>query len=216
LGCLHSDLGDQHESLKCFEKAHEFEPRGSWEALYNKALTLESLDSHREASVVFEDLAKGHPEEPRFFTGRGRCAMNLGYPREALQYLQIAMRLWGEAPTTQEGVCIYSSLCTAYSELGMKKEAVEIALEGLKRFPDEDAVLYHNVGATFLGMGWEQEAREVLKKGVEKFPEDEKLKELFQYIEDDIDNPDGGVKPLLGLILLTGLIYKRMRERRRP
>jgi hypothetical protein len=73
------------------------------------------------------------------------------------------------------------------------------------------------VGATFLEMGWKQEAREVLKKGVEKFPEDEELKNLFQNVEGNMDDPDGGEKtPLLGLILLTALIYKQMRERRRP
>ncbi len=142
--------------------------------------------------------------------------MDQNDPLEALRYYQIAMRLWEQAPSVYEGVCIYSGLCSAYAELGLKKDAMEIALEGLKRFPDENAVLYHNVGATFLGMGWEQEAREVLKKGVEKFPDDEELRALLQSVEEDMDNPDGGGnKSLLKLILITALIYKRMRERRR-
>jgi len=31
----------------------------------------------------------------------------------------------------------------------MKKEAVEIAVEGLRIFPDEDSIIYHNVGLAF-------------------------------------------------------------------
>ena len=101
--------------------------------------------------------------------------------------------------------------------MGQKKEAAEIALEGLRRFPDEDPILYQNVCATFWEMGWKQESREVLKKGIEKFPENEELKKVLEDIDDDTDDPDDGVKPpLLGLMLLTALIYKRMKERRRP
>jgi tetratricopeptide (TPR) repeat protein len=216
LGCLHDKLGDQYESLRCHEIAHQFAPGGSWEALYNKAISLAKLGSYGEAAAILGDLIKEHPEDPKFFAERGYCAMNQGYPHEALQYYQIAMRLWEQAPSVCEGVCIYSGLCTAYAELGLKKEATEIALEGLKRFPDEDAILYHNVKASFLGMGWKQEAIEVLKKGVEKFPEDEELKNLLQNVEGNMDDPDNGVKPpLLGLILLAALIYKWMRDRRR-
>jgi tetratricopeptide (TPR) repeat protein len=216
LGCLHDNLGDHHESLRCFDISHKLAPSGSWEALYNKAVTLEKLGSYGEAAAIFEDLIKEHPEKPRFFTERGYCALHQGYPQEAIQYYQRAMRFWEQAPSVYEGVCVYSGLCTAYAELGLKKEATEIALEGLKKFPDEDSILYHNVGVTFFGMGWKQEAREVLKKGVEKFPEDEELKNLFQNVEESMDDPDGGVKPpRLGLILLTALIYKQMRDRRR-
>jgi len=99
-------------------------------------------------------------------------------------------------------------------ELGMKREAMEIAMEGLRRFPDEDPILYHNAGATFLDMGWRNECVEVLKKGAKKFPEDEEIKEFLKDVEDYMDNPDGGEKPPpLGLLLLMALIYKKSRRK---
>ena len=111
---------------------------------------------------------------------------------------------------------LYAGLCTGYFELGEKRKAMEVALEGLKRFPEGDPILYQNVGATFLNMGWKEEAREVLKEGVEKFPEDEELKNFFKDLNEDMDDPDGGTKPpILGLMLLTALIYKRIRDKKR-
>ena len=96
----------------------------------------------------------------------------------------------------------------------MKREAMEIALEGLKRFPDDDSALYHNVGAAFLEMGWRKEVLEVLKKGVEKFPDDEDLKKFLKDVEDDMDDPDKGDNPpILGLILLMALIHKKWRRK---
>jgi predicted Zn-dependent protease len=96
----------------------------------------------------------------------------------------------------------------------MKKEAMEIALEGLKKFPDEDAALYQNVAATFSKMGWRKEAIEALKKGVEKFPEDEELRKVLKDVEDDMDDPDkGGRPPILGLLLLMALIHKKWRKK---
>jgi tetratricopeptide (TPR) repeat protein len=92
----------------------------------------------------------------------------------------------------------------------MKKEAMEIALEGLKKFPDEDPYLYQNAGAAFFEMGWHNEAMEILKKGVEKFPEDEELKKVLKDLEGDMDDPDDGDKPpLLGVLLLIALLYRR-------
>jgi tetratricopeptide (TPR) repeat protein len=214
-GGLYANLGDHFKSLKCFETALRFAPEGSWEALYNKAIALEKLGSYGEATEVLDDLIEKHPYEPKFLAERGCCALELGYPQEAIHYYQSAMGLWEQAPSVYEGVCIYSGLCTAYAEMGLKKEAVEIALEGLRRFPDEDPVLYHNVGATFLEMGWKQEAREVLKKGVEKFPEDDELKKFFKDVDNNIDDPENDGNPaLLGMLLLIALKHKKLKKKR--
>jgi predicted Zn-dependent protease len=98
----------------------------------------------------------------------------------------------------------------------MKREAMEIAFEGLKKFPDEDPILYQNVGATFFQMGWDKGAIEVLKKGIEKFPEDKELRQFLKSVEENIDDPDGGEKPLLlGLLLLMGLKRKKPKKFRK-
>ena len=72
------------------------------------------------------------------------------------------------------------------------------------------------MGASFYEMGWREEAIEVLKKGFKKFPKDEELKEFLKELEDDMDDPDGGEKPsLLGLLLLMGMIRKKLKKFRK-
>jgi tetratricopeptide (TPR) repeat protein len=216
LGILHDLLGDHFESLKCFEAAIKLDPTNSLGPLYNKALALMGLGSHTDAVSIIDYLIEEYPEEPKYLAERGNCALGTGYPHEALQYYEKAMGLLSESPDTHTGVCIHSGLCTAYGELGMKREAIEIALEGLKRFPDEDPALYHNAGAAFFEMGWRNECLEILKKGVEKFPEDEEMKKFLKDIEDDMDDPDKGDKPpLLGVLLLMGLIRKKLKNFRK-
>ncbi len=124
------------------------------------------------------------------------------------------MEIWQQNPVVYTGICIYTGLCSTYSELGMKREAMEIALEGLKRFPDEDPALHQNVAATFLEMGWRNECMETLKKGLEKFPDDEELREFLKELEDDLDDPDvGETPPLEAILLLIALIHKRWRKK---
>jgi tetratricopeptide (TPR) repeat protein len=214
MGALYESLGDDFESLKCIETALQFAPEDNSTGLYNKALTLMRIGCYGDAVPILEGLFERHPEDPQYLSDRGVCAMDMGYPQEALQYYQKAMEIWQRNPDVFTGICIYAGLCAAYMELGMKKEGMEIALEGLKKFPDEDPVLYQNVGATFWEMGWRQETIEVLKKGIEKFPEDEELKKFLKDAEDDTDNPDGGVKPpVLGLMLLMAILQKRLRKK---
>lgn len=214
LGCLHRSLGDYSEALKCFDMAIECSSGRSWGARYNKAIVLEELGSYREAAEVLDDLIEEYPEDPTLLAERGACANEIGDPEDAVRYYQRALKFWTRDPSVDTGVCIYTGLCFAYFEMGEKREAMKVALEGLKRFPDEDPVLYQNVGATFAEMGWKQEAREVLKKGIEKFPEDEALRRFMEDLDQDLDDPDGGINPpILGLILLTALIYKRMKHK---
>jgi len=97
--------------------------------------------------------------------------------------------------------------------LGMKKEAMEIALEGLTKFPNEDSVLYHNAGTTFLETGCVEEARNVVQKGVEKFPDDEELKTFLKDVENDLDDPPGG--EILGSLLIVAAVsaHKKLKKK---
>jgi len=217
LGNLNGILGDHFESLICYEAAIRCDSEKSSGTLYNKALALLGLGSHADAVSIIDYLIEEYPEEPMYLAEKGNCALEAGYPREALQYYQKAMALFSESPEVHTGVCIYAGMCSAYIELGMKREATVIALEGLKRFPYEDSVLYYNAGAAFLGMGWRKEALEILNKGVEKFPSDKELKKILKEVEDDMDDPDKGDKPpILGLFLLMAILYKNMRKKRKP
>jgi tetratricopeptide (TPR) repeat protein len=214
LGILLDILGDHFEALKCFEAAIEVDSKKSSGPLYNKALALMGLGSYTDAASIIDRLIEEYPEEPKYLADRGNCALETGYPREALQYFEKAMAFFTGSPDPHTGVSIYTGFCSSYLELGMKREAMEISLEGLKRFPDQDPALYHNAGGAFYEMGWRRECLEILKKGVEKFPNDKELKQFLKEVEDDIDDPDKGDKPpLLGFLLLMALIHKRWRKK---
>jgi len=216
MGALHECLGDKFEALRCLDIALQFAPEDNSAGLYNKALILMELGCYGDAIQIYNDLIEKDPEDPRYFADRGCCSLEMGYPQEALQFYQQARDIWQHRQGVYDGVCIYSGLCSAYFELGMKKEAMEIALEGLKKFPDEDPILYQNVGASYFQMGWDKEAIGVLKKGIEKFPNDEELKKFLKAVEEDMDDPDSGEKPpLLSLILLMGLIRKKLKNFRK-
>ncbi len=213
MGILYGTLGDNVEALECIETALRYAPEDNSTGLYNKALALMGIGCYGDAVPILEGLFERHPEDPMYLSDRGVCALEMGYPQEALRYYQKAMEIWQRNPSVYPGICIYAGLCSSYLGLGMKREGAEIALEGLRKFPDEDPVLYQNVGAAFWEMGWRQETIEVLKKGVEKFPEDEDLKKSLKDVEDDTDDPDGEKPPILGLILLMAMIYRRMRKK---
>ena len=213
-GAVCDSLGDTFGLLECIEISLQYAPEDDSAALYNKALALIKLGCFGDALPIVDELIERYPDDPRHLAERGSCAQNMGYPRETLQYYQRAMEVWQHNPVIYPGVSIYAGLCNTYLELGMKREAMEIAMEGLRRFPDEDPILYHNAGATFLDMGWRNECVEVLKKGAKKFPEDEEIKEFLKDVEDDMDNPNGGEKPpSLGLLLLMALINKKRRRK---
>ncbi len=214
LGGLYDELGDDFEALKCLDMALQFAPENNSAGLYNKVLILSKLGCYGDAVPILNELIEGYPDNPKYLADRGSLALDMGYPQEALQYYQKAMEVWQQNPVAYTGICVYTGLCSTYSELGMKREAMEIALEGLKRFPDEDPALHQNVAATFLEMGWRNECMETLKKGLEKFPDDEELKGFLRDLEDDMDDPDKGDKPpILGLLLLMALLYKKMGKR---
>jgi len=214
LGNLNERLGDHFESLICYEAAIRCDSEKDPGTLLNKALALMGLGSHTDAVSIIDHLIDEYPEEPLYPAERGNCALETGYAREALQYYQKAMAVYTESSDVHTGVCIYAGLCSAYIELGMKREAIMTALEGIKRFPDGYSVLYYNAGAAFMGMGWRKEALEILKKGAEKFPNDDELKEFLKEVEDDMDDPDKGDNPpILGLILFIALMHKKWRKK---
>ena len=214
MGALMGHLGSHFEALRCFEKAVPLAHGEDDAALYNKSLTLIELACYEEAVPILGGLIEKRPEEPKYPLDRGVCSIFRGYPLEALQDYQEAMLLWKQNPDTFTGVRVYAGLASAFAELGMKREALEVATEGLKSFPDEDPVLYQNLGAVYWGLGWREQCREVLEKGVRKFPEDEELGNFLRELDDDLDDPDGGEKPpLLGVLLLMALLHKKGRRK---
>jgi tetratricopeptide (TPR) repeat protein len=213
MGGLHEYLGDKIEALRCLNTALQFGPKDNPQGLYARASILIEMGCYGDAVQIFNDLIEKNPNDPKYFADRGYCTSEMGYPREALQDYQQAISIWQHSESDYDGIDIFLGLCSTYSDLGMEKEAMEIALKGLKRFPDEDPGLYFNVADCFFERGWYKEAEEVLKEGIQKFPDDEKLKSAFKDLEEDMDDPDGKKPTFLRLILLLTFLYKRIKKR---
>jgi tetratricopeptide (TPR) repeat protein len=212
-GALRESQGDYFGSLECIEKGIQFAQEDNSVGLCNKALVLVRLGSYREALLIFDELVQRYPDDPKHLTDKAACLLDMGYPQKALPNYQRAMEIWQQSPDTYTGVCIYTGLFSTYSKLGMKREGLEIALEGLKKFPDEDPFIYQNVGAAFWNMGWRTETIEVLRRGIEKFPEDEDLRKFLKDAEDDPEDPDGEKPPVLGFLILMALLRRRWRKK---
>ncbi len=212
MGILYDELGDYSSALKCFDAALRFNKGESSACLYNKALILIKMESYGNAVSILDYLIERFPEKPKHFVERAYCSLQMGYPQEALRYYQKAFQLYQKSPNVEVGVIIFSGLCCAYRELGMKKEALEISLDAFSKFQDSDPVLYHNLATCFYEFGWAADSRRLLEIAVEKFPDDEELKKFLSDVEADMDDPDGDIKPFLGLLLLA-LLSKKSKKK---
>ena len=138
--------------------------------------------------------------------------MKMGYHLDGLRFYRQATSIWRHSGQFQEGVALYSGICTAYIDLRMKREALEIAIEGLKELPGHPT-LYYNAGRAYSGMGMSEEAKEILKKGLARFPENQDMMELLREIEDDMDSPDGGGPSIFALIFLALLVNRKLKRK---
>ena len=208
-GVLNQRLGYNLESLKCFQFALKYTPEGQSDAFFDVASALCELGHSEEASKILQDLVRRHPEEPRYLVGLAACSLDMGYPKDAVKYYQMARK------TGYSTAGIYQGLCCAYSDMGLKKEAMEEALEGLTKFPDGDPGLYENMGELYFEMGWVNESRDILNEGLKRFPNDEGIKDMLAKVDEGSDDPNGGNKPTLpGLILLIALLHKKLGKRK--
>ena len=208
-GVLDQRLGYNLESLRCFQFALKYAPEGQSEALFDVASALCELGDREQALKVFRGLVAKYPEEPRFLVALAACPLKTGYSGDAVKYYQMAKKA---------GYCtvgVYQGLTCAYNDMGLKKEAMEEAQEGLTKFPDEEPGLYENMGELYFEMGWVNESRDVLNEGLKKFPRDEGIKEMLAKVDDEPDDPDGGNKPNLpGLLLLMAMLQKKLEKRK--
>ncbi len=204
-GVLNQRLGYALESLKCFQFAQEYAPPDQLEALFDIASALSELGYHGEALRIYKRLIKREPNEPMYLNALGSCLLEMKYPKEALKYYKRAYLTGKLSPGIFEG------LYCSYSSMGLKKEALEVALEGIKEFPDEEPSLYAMAGEAYQELGWRDESIGILNEGLKKFPNDKELEEMLEETDGDSDDPDkAGKQPLLGVLLLTLLMQKRV------
>ncbi len=207
-GLLHRRLGDDFAALEDFQSALTLTP-GDRHALYDQAISLNSLGYYDEAVSILRKLVKKYPDDPEYLIEIGYSLLEQGNPQDAIQYYLKANKTGYESPN------VYGGLCCAYIDLGMKTEALEIASEGLRKFPDKHPGLYENLGEAYRDMGWRDDALDILNKGLEKFPNDERLKSLLKEIEDKDDNSDLNNKlRLTGVFVILSEFLKKLSKKR--
>jgi tetratricopeptide (TPR) repeat protein len=210
LGNWYHALADYTNSLKYFKKALKYEPDNKF-LLFNKGAALFGLGNYEDASIIFQELVEKHPDEIRFLIMMGYCHLQTGYSEDAARHFK---DVFDKGYFEPEG---YIGLYVAYMDMGLKSDALSIAREGLKKFPDEDPDLYLITADAYLEQSWLNEALDIVKEGLKRFPEYEGLKDTLKNIEDEIDNPDKGKKPpfmlIIRLIALTAILKKLLKKR---
>jgi tetratricopeptide (TPR) repeat protein len=210
MGNLALRVEDHLTALKCYDRAIAFSHGDSSAAHYGKALALENLGKVKEAVRILNTLIEQYPEDPLFLIEKAHCTLEMGYPLDALKLYRQATILWRRSEEFHEGLALYTGICSALLDLNMNREALEAAIEGLKRLHGGHPTLFYNAGRAFWGLGMTEDAKEILEEGLKRFPGDEDLIELLKEIEDDCDSPSSSGPPefILATILLA-LIARR-------
>jgi len=176
LGILFNQTGDYYEALRYFDRAHAVDPQNNPAPVFNKVFSLRNLGYYEEEHKLLLELLKGDPGNTDFIAELAYCEGQRGNYREAMEGCKKALENGYETPQ------LYTWLCKAYLKLDCMHELFAAALEGVSKFPDQNAELY-----TFLGMGHMaleqfEDARRALEQGLAVDPEAEGISELLGTI----------------------------------
>jgi tetratricopeptide (TPR) repeat protein len=128
-------------ALQSFEHAFDLDPC-NLDALYYKAFSLDLLGLYEEAVPILQYLTEEYPDDHCFLVEMGLSCFMTGYVEDAFEYYRRAQE------TGRKSGDMYCGLYCTYSHLGFQDEALYIAQEGLKEYPDEPA-MYDNLGECY-------------------------------------------------------------------
>ena len=202
MGVLQGRLGHDYEALQYYEKALCINPENC-DTLCFKANILYRLNLYEEAASLYQKCIEKTPYNANYFIMLGHCHLETGYPEDAVGFYKSALDLYDVSGA-------YNGLYWAYENIGLTNDAIEIAEEGLRKFPNEDGRLYRNLASAYYSRGWINEAKDVIQEGMKKFPEDEGMKELLKEIDDDSDDPQKGTDlPKLLVVIIQKMKHCR-------
>ncbi len=206
MGMAYRLQGHDVDALKYFKQALKNCPNQR-QALFAKAITLGNLGYYEDSLSIVRELLKKDPDDPKYLYETGYCTLMMGYPEDAIEYYKKASDCGFLSPN------LYAGLVSAYMDMGLKHDAMVIAQEGLKEFPDEPG-MYENLGECYFEYGWIDDAKAVLNDGIKKFPDDKGLKELLKRIEDETDNSDKEkTPPSIGFFILLIMLLRKLKEK---
>lgn len=154
-------MNDWNDAESHVERAHDAYEAGRWdeaetelrEALsinpfqpewhFNLGLTLEAAGRYRDAVSAFSDASELHPDDPQSPLMAGSNCLRLGEPREALRWLERAIK------NDAENVQAYVQRIDALTQLGEHEQA-EIAFYMGQQINDQQAELYASIAESLL------------------------------------------------------------------
>jgi tetratricopeptide (TPR) repeat protein len=161
-----------HVALLYYKYALQCSPADR-HALYQKAVSLNCLSCYEEAESILRELNMKYPDDPDYIAWIGHCLFGQGYHEEAIRYYTQAKNMGYLRPD------LHARLYIAYCCMGLKNDALHIAEEGLREFPDDHPEIYMSLGDAYFEMGWVEEAKSILNEGLRKFPGDEDIQNLL-------------------------------------
>lgn len=92
LGITYSHQNNLVEAIKCFDKAHEFDPNNALNN-FQKAIALMTMQKEEEALEILLELNKQVPKEAPIHINIGKIYKNMGKIDEAMKYFTRALDL---------------------------------------------------------------------------------------------------------------------------
>lgn len=183
------------KALECFKEAQRIDPDHEAYA-YSCGNALYGLRLYEDAFATYQQLSAENPIEERYPTAMGYCRLQTGYPEDASVHFQKAMTL---CPLSCN---VYNGMFWAYIDRGLANDAVAIAREGLRQYPDEDDVLYVDLAYAYLEMNRMDDAKAVIQQGLKLFPDSQDLNQLLNDINNTENDPNKGTRPAKPIILI--------------
>ncbi len=177
LGILYNVTADYYEALRYFDRAHALDTQNNFSPLYNKVFALRSLGYYEEERKLLVKLLESDPDNSNFNAELAYCEGQRGNYPETVKGCKKLLENGYETPL------LYTWLCKAYINLGCMHELFAAALDGIGKFPDQEADLY-----AFLGMGHMEleqldEAKKAFQQGLELNPASEVFPDLIELVE---------------------------------
>jgi tetratricopeptide (TPR) repeat protein len=177
LGILYNNTGDHYEALRYLDRALAIDPKNNQWSLNNKARALTFLGYYEEAHKNWNDLIEMMPDDPYCIVELANCELQRGNLPAAIHAFRKAIESGYGSPR------VYLGFCQAYSNMDCAYESFATALEGVKKYPEQEALLYSFLGLGYMKLEQFEEARTAFQQGLALDPESRLFPGLIESVE---------------------------------
>jgi tetratricopeptide (TPR) repeat protein len=177
LGILYNVTADYYEALRYFDQALTIDPPNNPWSLSNKVFALRSLGYYEEEHKLLVKLLESDHDNPDFNAELAYCEGQRGNYPETVKGCKKLLENGYETPL------LYTWLCQAYSNMDCAYESFATALEGVNKFPEQEALLYSFLGLGYMKLEQFEEAKTAFQQGLALDPESELFPNLIETVK---------------------------------